>query len=142
MRPSLFVQYCQIIYSLRVVGQFLFKCGFHGNKNCTKSAISQFATFTQLQSLKKLHALHFSIFPLEILNIASQLNLAANYYLRFLNFDFGAILTPFWRNYSTRENLKSRYPKIAFICLLEKTTHPKLGLYLPRVNIYRFDEGI
>ena len=61
-------------------------------KNCTKSAISQFVTFTQLQSLKKLHTLHFSIFILEILNIASQLNLAANYFLRFLNFDFGAIL--------------------------------------------------
>ena len=61
-------------------------------QNCTKSAISQFATFTQLQLLKKLHALHFSMLPLEILNVASQLNLAANNGLRFLNIDFGAIL--------------------------------------------------
>ena len=68
-----------------------FKCGFYGQK----SAMSQFATFTQFQSLKKLHALHFSIFPLGILNIASLLNLAANYRLRFLNFDLGAILAKF-----------------------------------------------
>ena len=59
-------------------------------KNCTKSAISQFATFTQLQSPKKFHTLHFLIFSLEILNMASKLNLAVNYLLRFLNFDFGA----------------------------------------------------
>ena len=47
-------------------------------------------------------------------------------------------------NYIACENLKSRYPKIAFMYLLEKTTHPKvlkLGLYLPWVNIYRFMKG-
>ena len=84
-----------------VVIQFLFKCGFNGqnHKNCTKSAIPQFATFTQLQSLKKLHTLHFSIFPLEILNVASQLNLAANYCILFLNFNFGAILATLWHNF-------------------------------------------
>ena len=35
--------------------------------------------------------------------------------------------------YTTRKNLKSRYPKTALMYLLEKTTHPKvlkLGLYL------------
>ena len=56
----------------------------------------------------------------------------------------------FWKsrfacNYSMRENLKSQYPKIAFMYIFEKTTHLKvlkLGLYLPWVNIYRFDEGI
>ena len=37
------------------------------------------------------------------------------------------------------------YPKIDFMYLLEKTTHPKilkLGLYLPWMNIYRFGLGI
>ena len=76
-------------------------------KNCKQSAISQFATFIPLQSLKKLHALHFSIFLLEILNIVSQLNLAANYGLRFLNFDFGAnigtILAKFSGNWAKVE---------------------------------------
>ena len=50
------------------------------HKKGTKLAISQFATFTKLQSLKKFHSRHFSIFSVEILNIASQLNLAANYW--------------------------------------------------------------
>ena len=56
----------------------------------------------------------------------------------------------FWKsqfasNQSMREILKSRYPKTAFMYLLEKTTHPKvlkLGLYLPWVNMYIFDVGI
>ena len=55
----------------------------------------------------------------------------------------------FWKsrftcNYSTCQNLKSRYPKIASMYLLEKTTQPtvlKLGLYLLWVNIYRFFWG-
>ena len=56
------------------------------NQNCKKSAISQFATFTQLQSPKKFYTPHFSIFSLEILNIASQLIPAVNYLLRLLKF--------------------------------------------------------
>ena len=62
---------------------------------CTKSAISQFATLNQLHSLKKFHRFNFSIFLLEILNIASQLNSVANYWLRFFNFDFSAIFRPY-----------------------------------------------
>ena len=46
-------------------------------KNFTKSAISPFVLFVQLRSLKKNHALHFSIFSLEIVITASQLNFAA-----------------------------------------------------------------
>ena len=60
-------------------------------KNFSKSAISPFALFVQSRSLKKHHALHFSIFSLEILNTASQLYLAANIRAGFLTFDFGAI---------------------------------------------------
>ena len=44
-----------------------------------------------MQSPKKFHALHFSIFSLEIMNMTSKLNLAFDYLLRFLNFDFGEI---------------------------------------------------
>ena len=46
-----------------------------------------FATFTQFYPI--LHPKFFV--SLEILNTAPQINLAANYGLRFLNFDFGAI---------------------------------------------------
>ena len=55
-------------------------------KKCTKSTISQFATFTQLQSPKKFQTLDFLIFSLEIWNMASLLNLAVDYLIRFLNF--------------------------------------------------------
>ena len=56
----------------------------------------------------------------------------------------------FWKswfacNYCACDNFKSRYPKVASMYLLERTTHPKvlkLGLYLPWVNIYRFGLGI
>ena len=58
--------------------------------------ISQLATFTKLQSPIKFHTLHFSIFPLEILNTASQLILAVNYRLQFFNFDFDVILVQFF----------------------------------------------
>ena len=54
-------------------------------KNFTKSAITPFLLFFQSRSLKNNHALHFSIFLLEILNTASQLNFAANVWARFLN---------------------------------------------------------
>ena len=52
MRPSLFVVYYLTIYSLLVEGQFIFKCRFYDKKfkNCTKSAMSQFAIFNQFQS--------------------------------------------------------------------------------------------
>ena len=47
---------------------------------------------------KKVHTLHFPIFSLEILNIASQLNSAVNYLLWFLNFDYNALLAKcFWK---------------------------------------------
>ena len=51
--------------------------------------------FHPIAITKKFHSLHFSIFSLELLNIASQLNLAANYWVRFFNLDFGAILAQF-----------------------------------------------
>ena len=53
-------------------------------KNVTKSAESPFALFAQSQSLILL-LLHFSIFLVEILKLASQLNLAAILLIRFLN---------------------------------------------------------
>ena len=69
-------------------------------KNFTKSAISPFALFVQSQSPKKHHVPHFSIFLLEILNTASQLNLAAYVRARFLNFDcwweINVMLLSFW----------------------------------------------
>ena len=46
-------------------------------KNFTKSAVSPFALFAQSQLLKLL-LLHFTMFLLAILKLASQLNLAAN----------------------------------------------------------------
>ena len=49
----------------------------------------------QLQSPNKFHTFHFSIFSLEILNMPSYLNLAVKHIFRFLNFDFGEILTKF-----------------------------------------------
>ena len=89
MRPSLFNYYYQITYYyLQVLAK--------KPKNFTKSAISPFALFVQFRSLKKHHALHFSIFSLQILNTASQLNLAANVQAEFLNFDFGAIFNTFF----------------------------------------------
>ena len=32
MRPSLFEKYCQITYSLQVIGKYLLKCGFYVQK--------------------------------------------------------------------------------------------------------------
>ena len=58
-------------------------------------AVSPFALFAQSQSLKSLLILHFSIFLLEILKLASQLNLAAILSTEFLNFEFGPILAHF-----------------------------------------------
>ena len=70
---------------------------------CTNPAISQLATFTKLQSPIKFHTLYFSIFSLGILNTASQLNLAVNYRVEFLNFDFyDAVLVQFSRNMISR----------------------------------------
>ena len=70
----------------------------------------QFATITQVQSPKKFHTRHFSIFSLEILNMASKLNLAVNYLLRSLNFDFGAFLAQLKRNF--QENFAKKCEKI------------------------------
>ena len=63
---------------------------------------------------------------------------------------FLAWVMNFWKswfacNYTTRKTFKSRYPKVDFMYLLERTAHPKvlkLGLYLLWVNIYRSDLGI
>ena len=97
MIPRLFVKYYKSLHSLFKLNVSL-NVDFIAKKKpkkCTTSAISQFATFTQLQSPKKFHILHLSIFSLEILNMTSKLNLAVNYLLRFLNFDFGAFLAQF-----------------------------------------------
>ena len=75
--------------------QYLLKRVFYGQKMDIIGHISQLATFTKLQSPIKFHTLHFSIFPLEILNTASQLILAVNYRLQFFNFDFDVILVQF-----------------------------------------------
>ena len=58
---------------------------------------------------------------------------------------FLARVMNFWKsrfacNYTTRETFKSRYPKVCLMYLLERTTSPKvlkLGLCLPRVDIYK-----
>ena len=68
-------------------------------KNVTKSAVSPFALFAQSQSLILLLLLHFSIFLLDILKLASQLNLAVVLLIGFLNFEFGFILTQFPGNF-------------------------------------------
>ena len=57
-----------------------------------KLNISQFCNFYQIAVTKKFHTLNVTIFSFEILNNASQINLAVNYHLRFSNFDFGAVL--------------------------------------------------
>ena len=75
-------------------------------------SMSEIIFISQLQSLKRLYTLHFSIFPLEILNIASKLNLAPNYCLRFLNFNFGAILAKFSRKLG--KSCKLRYGHVRF----------------------------
>ena len=66
-----------------------------------------FCAFAQSQPLKSLLFLHFSKFLLEILKLASQLNLAAIALTRFLNFEFNAFLA----NFSTtfRKKRKRRY---------------------------------
>ena len=58
-------------------------------QKCTKMLISQFALLLQLSSPKSYLLLHFSIFSLEILQVALELHLAANVWFRFLIFDFG-----------------------------------------------------
>ena len=87
-----FTKYINIFQSYQVYSaQYLLTYG----QKCTKSAIYQFATFNKSQSPIKFQTLHFLIFSLEIFNTAFQLNLAVNYRLQFLNFDFDAISPKF-----------------------------------------------
>ena len=71
-----------------------------------------------------------------------MLNTALKNIVPNLSYDFLKIVIHLYRyNYWLRENLKLWYLKIAFMYLLEKTTHPKvlkLSVYLPWGNIYRF----
>ena len=50
----------------------------------------------------------FLIFSLEIMNTDSQLNLAVNYRLQFLNFDFDATLPKFYQKCATVEIKKCK----------------------------------
>ena len=56
--------------------------------------------------------LKISIFWLEILDMAFGLNLAVNYLLQFLNFDFGAFLAQLKRSF--QENFAKNSPKLKF----------------------------
>ena len=77
---------------------------------------SPFALYAQSQSLILLLLLHFSIFLVEILKLASQLNLAAILFIGFLNFEFGAILGLFsgkFRQNSTKFEIQKFVNRIA-----------------------------
>ena len=124
MRPILFHNYYQITYNLKAWLNISKMWILYQKtlKNFSKSAISPFALFVQSWSLKKHHVLHFLIFSLEILNTASQLNLAANV------LDFWiSTLAPFWLNFP--ENVAKIAPKLC----QSRNLKIRLESYLPNL---------